>query len=128
MNQSIYRFTRLVQKYSNPLAMEIVSDGEYNEDTGEYVVGETENVTLMGAIMPLKARAIYESGGRLTESDRLLYSLTPFEEKQKVLYKEKVYTVEAYEEYIDFADFHYYLLKAVSAFHVQPEQPTDTDY
>lgn len=116
MSQPIYRFTRLISKYSNPVVIELATDGGYDEDTGEYLIGQTEEVTIQGAIMPLKSKQIYQSGGRLTEMDRIIYSLTPLTEKQHVVYKGKVYSVEAFDDYSDFGDFYYYLLKAVSAF------------
>lgn len=118
----LYRFERLVRKYSNKMTIEIASEkGTYDMETGEYIKGETSIIEFEGAILPLKARAIYESGGRLTSADRLLYSLTPFKEKQQVIYKNKVYSVESEEEYIDYADFYHYTLKAVSSFYVKTE-------
>ncbi len=116
-----YRFKRLIDKYSVSFTVQKLSEGYYDEDTGEYVEGSDESVQMKGAITPVKSELIYRSGGRLTAEDCLLYVLEPLEYKTRILYKGKVYSVEAAEDYSDFADFHYYILKAVSAFNVETQ-------
>lgn len=116
---SLYRFKRLIEKYSNTFTVQKVSEGFYDDETGEYVPGTTEDLVLEGMIAPMKASQIYNSGGRLTEADRVLYVLEPMEYKTEIQYKGMTYSVETAEDYSDFADFHYYILKAVSAFNAK---------
>lgn len=116
---NLYYFKRLIEKYSNTFTVQKVSDGYYDDETGEYVPGTSQPLELRGMIAPMKANQIYNSGGRLTEADRVLYVFEPMEAKTKIQYKGMTYSVEAAEDFSDFADFHYYLLKAVSAFYAE---------
>ena len=118
---SMYRFERLIEKYSNTFTVQKVSEGFYDDETGEYVPGTSETLELRGMIAPMKSQQIYNSGGRLTEADRILYVFEPLDIKTKIQYKGMTYSVEAAEDYSDFADFHYYILKAVSAFNASTE-------
>lgn len=74
-------------------------------------------VAAEGALIPLPQRVIYQSGGRLTEADRMLYSLDfniPL--KSKIMHGDFVYHVESKTPFDAYADFATYTLKAVSAF------------
>lgn len=70
-----------------------------------------------GALIPLSQRVIYQSGGRLTEADRHLYSLDQkIPKKSKVFYDDLTYHVESKTPFSPYGDFAVYILKAVSAF------------
>ncbi|MGA4517205.1 hypothetical protein ACPA0F_07945 [Solibacillus silvestris] len=123
---TLYNFKRLIQRYSTAFTVQSSTDCFYDDDTGEYVPGTTENKVLQGAIIPANSilmsdKSSYQSGGRLTESDRLLFSLVPLELKTKIQHKGKTYHVEEEDDYSDFADFYHYTLKAVSAFNATTE-------
>lgn len=70
-----------------------------------------------GALIPLPQRTIYESGGRLTESDRQLYSLDHnIPPKTKIFHEGVTYHVEGKTPYTPYSDFSLYILKGVNAF------------
>lgn len=117
----MYCFERLIKRYSNTFTVQKVSEGFYDDETGEYVPGASDDLELRGMIAPMNAKQVYNSGGRLTEADRVLYVFDPLEAKTKIQYKGKTYSVEETQDYSDFADFYYYILKAVSAFNVETQ-------
>ena len=118
---SQYSFGRLIDKYAATFTVTKGTEGYYDDDTGEYVPGSLEETPMHGMIAPLKATQIYGSGGRLTASDRELYSFEPLEYKTIIQYKGTSYSVEEAEDYSDFADFYYYSLKAVNAFNAETQ-------
>ena len=118
---NMYNFERLINKYSNTFTVQKDTDGYYDDETGEYVPGTSEPLELRGMIAPMKSNQIYNSGGRLTEADRVLYVFEPMETKTKIQYKGMTYSVEAAEDYSDFTSFYYYILKAVSAFNAETQ-------
>jgi len=117
----MYNFKRLINKYTVPFVLERnivkkrseITAADYDAQ-GRYIEPVIVPENAKGAIVPLPNRVIYQSGGRLTEKDRTLYSLdNNIPEKSKVRYKGDVYHVESYTPYEDFADFTVYTLKAV---------------
>lgn len=111
-----YGFKRLIDRYSVPFTLISSSDGRYDE-IGEWVDGVTTETALQGALVPLPARAIYQSGGRLTQRDRQLYKTgDPIPEGSTVVYKGHRYKVESWTNHGDYADFDAYLLKSMSNF------------
>jgi len=118
-----FQFKRLIDKYSVPFTVQRSSEGYYDEDTGEYVEGINESIEMKGAIVPIKSGQIYNSGGRLTFDDRILYVLEPLEFKTRILYNGKTYFVEEAEDFFAYTDFHYYILKAVSSFAGTEQHP-----
>lgn len=117
----IYRFKRLIEKYSVPFTLEVETTGSRNE-IGEWVDGVPLITTQRGAIIPLTKSEIYQAGGRLTSADRTLIIdkkvIIPL--KSKVLYSGMTYHVEAMIPYGDYGDFNTYTLKSVSAFNEVP--------
>lgn len=113
----IYRFNRLIKKYSVPFTLEIEGTG-YRDNIGEWVDGEPVTSTQYGAIIPLTKREIYESGGALTSSDRTLIinKMTVIPLKSKIHYGGDTYHVEALIPYSDYGDFNTYTLRSVSNF------------
>jgi hypothetical protein len=117
-----FAFERLIKKYTVSFLLEkeankdpkTITADDY-DDQGRYKGVLNPSVMAQGALLPLPARVIYQSGGRLTEQDRTLYSLDhDIPVKSKIHYKGMVYHVESKTPYEDFADFSVYTLKAVS--------------
>lgn len=122
----MFKFQRLIEKYSTTFTVEYADDVEQKsltpddfDDLGRYK-GDLEQKPLQterGAIIPLPARVIYQSGGRLTEQDRTLYSLNhDIPLKSKIRHNGMVYSVESKIPYSEIADFAQYTLRAVTAF------------
>lgn len=113
----IYRFKRLIDKYSVSFLLEIEGTGAF-DDLGEWQEGESAKTSQTGALVPLTQRQIYQSGGRLTDADRTLIisKSVVIPPKSKVHYKGKTYHVEAMIPFEDYGDFNSYTLKHVSAF------------
>lgn len=110
----LYQFADLIREYSVPFEVEDVQEGAYN-DLGEFVEGVTVLVPMRGALIPLASSVIYQSGGRLDESDRQLIKMgAPLTLGSHVRYKGQRYTVESWTNFGDYGDFNTYLLKHVT--------------
>lgn len=111
----LYNFKRLIKKYSVTFTLRKESEGEYV--SGKWVVGEPDEKTMQGAIVPMSDRKIYGSGGTYTEQDRELYVSTPLQgdlSAFKVIYNQNIYAVEYGRNFEDYADAAVYTLKWVS--------------
>lgn len=112
----MFDFSRLILKYSVPFQLVSVGGGHY--EAGIYLPDEVAPIEMCGAIIPLKERKIYQSGGSLTTKDRQLYcqgSINNALKGAKVIYKGDTYSIEADTDYSDYADVSVYLLKWVSS-------------
>jgi hypothetical protein len=119
----MFKFKRLIEKYKVSFVLEKAKpeqtpvSAEDFDDQGRPKETPIEPVIASGALVPLPARLIYQSGGRLTEADRILYSIDhAIPLKSKITYKGLKYSVESKTPYEDYADFTQYTLKAVSSF------------
>lgn len=110
MPKQYYAFKRLIKKYSMNLPYTWTEDGHRNPETGEWVEGTAQTETISAAIFPVDKNAIYESGGRITSADRLLYSLKPLDARGTVFHEGANWRIEKMGDYTDFADFHRYTL------------------
>lgn len=116
-----FNFKPLIEQYTVNFLLEYPQDTDkpkVYDDLGKLIPAPpSEPIAAKGALIPLPQRLIYESGGRLTEADRQLYSLDhniPL--KSRITYKGLKYYVESKTPYEDFADFSTYTLKGVDAF------------
>lgn len=114
-------FGDLIEEFSVEFEMLFPSEAEPTQkydDLGKPI--KTDNpvpIMAVGALIPLPQKVIYESGGRLTESDRQLYSLNhDIPHKTKIYYGGVTYHVESKTPYHPYSDFSLYILKGVSAF------------
>lgn len=77
----------------------------------------SQPIDTTGAVIPLSSNQIYQSGGRLTDSDRQLIIDDPdIPPKSLIVCGGQKYSVEQMIPYHLFADFTQYELKWVSAF------------
>lgn len=107
-------FERLIHKHSVPFILLRPGEGSYQ--AGDWVEGELQETQTRGAILPLSARRIYQSGGLLTSLDRQLVALAPLGERLegvKARHLGVTYTVEPDTDYSGLAGFWTYVLKAV---------------
>jgi hypothetical protein len=115
---SYFNFDRLIDKYSSNFIAILPTQGSYS-DSGEYVQGEPERVSLHGAILNLSEKKIYNSNGTLTTKDQQLFikgRLTTEIIGAKIIYDGKQYSVEEETGNNKFTGFSSYVLKYVSAF------------
>ena len=113
-----YNFTRLVNKYSSEFTAISLLTGYY-DDSGDWVDGETVEITLHGAIIKHRDTKIFKSNGTLTEQDRALFTLEPIEKAlqgSQVVYEDNVYSIVDNLENAKFTGIYKYTLKYVSAF------------
>lgn len=117
-----FEFSDLIERYTIPFMIQyaVVTDPNTIErdNLGKQLKAPpNEAVPAEGALLPLPQRTIYQSGGLLTESDRMLYSLDhDIPNKSKIFHEGITYHVESKTPYRPYADFSTYTLKAVSAF------------
>lgn len=113
-----FHFDRLIDRYSSEFTVILPTNGGY-DDSGEYIRGEPEKLSLYGAILDISEKKIYNSNGTLTEKDKQLFvkgELTSNLVGAKVIYDNKQYNVEEETENCKFTGFSSYVLKYISAF------------
>jgi len=113
----MFNFQRLIRKYSVTFGIVYPSNPDAKpqyDDLGNKIPAPVITKNETGALLPVNERMIYQSGGRLTSSDRLLYSLNHhIPDGAKITYKGYTYRVQEKFDGSDFADFSRYSLKAV---------------
>lgn len=116
---SMYSFNRLIDKYSGPVIVHIGSAGEdgYWDDDGEWVPN-TEPVTEERhcAVIPYDIKTLSQIGGQVKQSDRQIYSLTPFNHGDKIEHQGMKYKVDTSIDFTQFGDFYRYHAQGVSSF------------
>lgn len=118
-----FHFERLIDKYSSEITAILPSKGSY-DDSGEYVKGEPEKISLYGAILDISEKKIYNSNGTLTEKDKQLFVKGELAQNlvgAKIIYDNKQYSIEDETENSKFTGFSSYTLKYVSAFKGESE-------
>lgn len=114
----LYNFTRLINKYSSVFTL-ITNGDRTKNDMGDYVKGEETSETMTGAIISHTESKILRSEGNLTTNDKKLYTLKPIKKAlktSKVIYDNKVYSIEQSTDNSQITGFYSYNLKYVSAF------------
>lgn len=117
-----FNFQRLINKYKNTFEV-ITRVAGYYDDEGDWVDGEICKVTLEGAIIGVTERQILRSEGTLTEKDKMLFMLTPIDDKlhgAKVVFKGNIYDATTYVDHAEFTGVYPYTLKYISAFDDTP--------
>lgn len=116
-----FEFKDLIEQFTVTFTLErfIEPNEPVEYDNRGNVINPLDDLPKMarGALIPMPQKAVYQSGGRLTEADRLLYSLDhTIPLKSRITYKGMKYHVESKTPYEDFADFSTYTLKGVDSF------------
>lgn len=123
-----FNFARLVKKYASEFTAITVAEGHYNS-AGDYVKGETVEITDKGAIISFKESKIYRSEGTLTTMDKRLFSLKPIDNALigcTVVYEGNIYKIEQGVDNARFTGIYTYLLRYVSVFKMtDKEQNSD---
>jgi hypothetical protein len=110
----LYNFKRLINKYSVTFCLHHMQGGYVG---GKWEQGGERVESMSGAIVPIRDRKIYGSGGTYTEQDRELYVLKTLKaplSDYKVVYKGNAYSVEDGRNFEDYADVMVYTLKWMS--------------
>lgn len=113
-----YNFTRLINKYSSVLRVIAYSDNTIN-DLGDYEKSVETQEEIKGAVISRTESKIYRAEGTLNANDKRLFTLTPLKKAlkgSKVVYEDKVYSVEDNVDNSKFTGCYAYTLKYVSAF------------
>jgi len=118
----LFEFADMLADYESDIQVLTVQkgvNGSWDPKTGEPIKGTPETTVIIpgrGAVLPYSDSQIYQSGGRLTQSNRQLITGMDIPDKAIVVHKEKKYSAEAQTGYEEHADFKLYNLKWVSAF------------
>ena len=113
-----FNFRRLIEKYSTDFAVDIPTEGYYN-DAGDWEKGEPTRKTIRGAIINHRESKIFRSEGKLTGQDKALYMLMPLENSlhgAEIIAGDKIYAIGDLLENGRFTGVWAYTLKYVSAF------------
>lgn len=113
---SLYNFTRLIKKYSTDVTFILGSTEGYWNDDGEFVSGEPVTEDRNCAVIPFDMRTIAQLGGVVTQSDRQVYSITPFKHDDKFEHQGMKYKIDTSIDFTPFGDFYRYVAKGVSSF------------
>lgn len=109
----LYRFKRLVEKYSVSCQHIAKQPGYYDADGIWHEPQDVPRDT-KAAIIPIPEQTLYETGGRYTSMDRQIISLEAYPMHSHIVYKGNKYRIEEETDYTEYADFHQYLAKWVS--------------
>lgn len=121
----IHNFSRLLKKYESEFEVVLPNadngtNGDDYDDLGNPIIREPlVPIKVLGSIMPPSYREVYQSGGAITTSDRVLRISTinspdfmlSLPHKTKVIHKGKTFFTEGVADFLDFADFCRYTLK-----------------
>lgn len=112
----LYKFARLIKKYSVSCQLVSVSEGAWS--AGTYVEGETTTTDIRGAVVPITEKRIQNSGGSLKQGDCEFITTQPIviNSNTHIIHKGKTYKLEDTTDYSDYADFNVYVARRVSAF------------
>lgn len=113
-----HNYARLVQKYGKEITVIIPAKSELN-DNGDYVKGEPQEVTIVGAVIRHRTSKVYRSEGTLTLKDFALYMTEqPNIELigTKVICDKGEFSVESVLDNSEFTGVWAYNLKYISAF------------
>lgn len=114
----IHNFANLINKYAAKDVLLVPLLDENAEGSwvdGEWVEPEkAEPVPLHCAIVPMRDKQIYDSGGRYTSSDRQVYTHTKLQTKQQIVYRKVTYSVEEEADHTEYGDFFIYTARRVN--------------
>ena len=113
-----FNFSRLVKKYSSEFKAITLISGYWN-DSGDWVDGETKEITKQGAIISYGDKTINNSNGAITEKDMCLLSLKQLDDKiigVEVEYEGNIYKIQTAKSNAKFTGVWKYTMKYVSAF------------
>lgn len=108
---TIMSFASMVHSQGVPFTAHISSNGHYDAG-GEWIAGDKATIEGIGVILPLSNDLLnYGDGGVYTTKEKRLLCIEPIPEGARVEYKGNVYAVEAFKDYTDYTDVHFYILR-----------------
>lgn len=113
-----FDFTDLIHQYSTSFIVSIPSAGHY-DDSGDWKKGTATQITMQGAIISHRENKIFRSQGTITENDRALYMLEPFNfalQGAEIIHQGNKYSIDSRLDNAVFTGVYAYTLKWVSAF------------
>lgn len=113
---NLYQMKRLIRRYEVPLKLIVEEPAAIDPNSGIYRKTAPVTNDFRGAVVPMPARLVYESGGRYTREDHVLYSTWGLPNKAKVVFNGGIYSVEEKTDFTTYADFFQYVIRWVSAF------------
>lgn len=112
----LYKFERLINKYSVVCQLVTISEGSWK--AGVWQEGATTTTTIEGAVVPISEKRINNSGGDYKQGDCEFITLQPIEINSNtyLVHNNKKYKLQDSTDYSDYADFNIYVARRVSAF------------
>ena len=119
----LYNLERLIRKYSATCQLITQSEGKWSAGTWEN--GEIITTEIQGAVVPITEKRIQNSGGTYQRGDCEFITLQPLKLTSDtfLMYKGRKYKLEDSTDYSEYADFHTYVAKGVSAFDTTSGNP-----
>lgn len=123
----LYRFRRLIEKYTVDCEKVTVSGGKWS--AGSWEEGSKSTEQYRCAIIPITEKRINESGGDYKAGDCDIFTLNPLDTETDtyIVHKGKKYKVMQFTDYSDYADFYGYVGRRVSKFDTDTGRTENTD-
>lgn len=115
-----FDFEYLIDKYGRDVTIAIPSEGHY-DDSGDWVKGEPETITIFGAVVNFKESKVFRSEGTLTTQDKKLFTLEPLKlplNGSVAVFEGKGYNIEDNTENAEYTGVYAYTMRFCSAFKV----------
>ena len=109
--ETFFYFERLVEKYERPTTYTVETEGYRDPATGRWVNGVPDTSVRMVAVLPVDSQTIYQSGGRITSAERLLYTRYPLDVRGHIQYEGARWTIERFGDFTEYGDFYRYLAR-----------------
>lgn len=111
-----YNFTRLINKYAVNCQLVTFAEGKW--EGGEWQEGQKTISDISGAVVPISEKRVQNSGGSYQQGDLEFITTQSIEitSDTYLVYRGKHYKLMDTTDYSEYADFHTYLAKGVSAF------------
>lgn len=96
----MFDFSDTLKKYEQPITIIEPGEGHWDEDSGQWVPGEDEEVEATAAVLPLSdEERLQGEGGTYTSDDRKMYYHGELSHGQKVVINDNEYTVDKEKDY-----------------------------
>lgn len=105
----LYNFAGLIQKYEVSVPYTIEAAGYRDPATGRWVDGIQSTTDRLMAVLPADKQAVYESGGRITSANRIIYSRSALDVRGSIFFEGARWTIETYGDYTTYGDFFRYV-------------------
>ena len=106
----IFDFVSLIERYEVGVPYTVEAAGYRDPATGRWVEGIPSTTIERMAVLPADKQAVYESGGRITSANRIIYRRgTPLDARGSIQFEGASWTIEVYGDYTTYSNFYRYV-------------------